>query len=243
MKNTVTRHARYMRQAIALALKAAGSTSPNPMVGCIIVKNGRVISRGYHKKAGGPHAEVEALKKARNRASGATMYVTLEPCDRYGRTPPCTDAIINSGIKKVYIGTRDPNPKNNGRGANKLKRHGISVVEGVCQREAFGINAAYNKFIRTGIPFVTLKIAESLDGKIATRTGRSKWISSKRSRNEVRSIRRTSDAVLIGVNTVIKDDPGIMPDGESGHAAVRIVLDTNLRIPLGSRIVRTAGGY
>ncbi len=164
---------KYMREAIGLAKRAEGMTSPNPLVGAVLVKGGRVVGKGYHKKCGLPHAEVNAIRDAGSSAKGADLYVTLEPCDHFGRTPPCTAAIIDAGVKRVIIGMKDPNPVNNGKGIARLKRAGIKTVTGVLEKEVVSINLQYIKYITTGLPYVTLKMAQSLDGKIATRTGNS----------------------------------------------------------------------
>jgi len=227
---------RYMRLAIELAKRAEGMTSPNPIVGACIVKNGRIIGRSYHKKAGLPHAEVNALREAGQRAKGATLYVTLEPCDHFGRTPPCTDAIIKSGIRKVVIAMTDPNPINNGRGIKKLKRHGIKVVSGVLRHEAESMNKPYIKFVTKSLPYITVKVAQSLDGKIATKTGDSRWISSKDSRRYVHELRGKVDAVMVGAGTVLRDDPLLLSVTSRGKQPVRIVVAGRTKIPPNSRI-------
>jgi len=235
----------YMMRAITLAKRAEGKTSPNPPVGCILVKNKKIIAEGYHKKAGSSHAEVVALRRT-SRAKGSTMYVTLEPCDHYGKTPPCTDAIIKSGLKKVVIALKDPNPLNNGKGIRKLKSSGIRIKKEICKKEAAELYRPYIKFIREKIPFVSLKIAESLDGKIATSKGQSKWISSPSSRQYVHKLRSKSDAVMVGINTVLKDDPTLIPKmshSRSTKFTKRIIIDSHLKIPLNSRLVRSARSY
>lgn len=193
--------------ALDLAAKGKGKTSPNPMVGAVVVKNGKIIGTGYHKKSGSPHAEIYALRSAGVRARGATLYITLEPCNTYGRTPPCAPRIVDSGIKRVVIATKDPNPLNHNNGIRYLRRHGIEVDIGILKNEAERLNESYNKFITTGIPFVTVKVAMSLDGKIATRTGSSKWISCKKSRQFVQNLRKKVDAVLVGRHTFLRDKP------------------------------------
>lgn len=229
-------HEKYMRIAIELAQKAEGETSPNPAVGALVVKGAKVIGRGFHERCGLPHAEVNALADAGSRAKGGTLYVTLEPCDHFGRTPPCTDAIIRSGIKNVFIGMADPNPANNGRGMAKLRKSGIKTTVGILEEEARSINLPYIKFMTRGLPYVTVKVAESLDGKIATRTGDSKWITGEDSRRYVRSLRGRVDAVMVGVNTVVKDNPMLLADASSRKQPVRIIVDTGLRTPPGARI-------
>jgi diaminohydroxyphosphoribosylaminopyrimidine deaminase/5-amino-6-(5-phosphoribosylamino)uracil reductase len=229
-------HERYMRLAIGLARRAEGMTSPNPLVGAVVVKNGRIVGKGYHKKAGSPHAEVNALNAAGKGSRGATLYVTLEPCDHFGRTPPCTGAIIKSGVKKVVIAMKDPNPAKNGRGIKRLKNRGIDVVSGVLGREARSINKPYVKFITTGLPYVTVKVAQSLDGKIATRSGDSKWISARDSRRYVHDLRSKVDAVMVGARTVIKDDPVLLSSRPGAKQPVRVIVDGASGIPSKSRI-------
>ena len=196
-----------MRRALELATKGRGATSPNPMVGAVIVKNGKIIGEGYHKKAGAAHAEINALRQAGHKAKGATLYVTLEPCCTFGKTPPCSDAIIGAGIKKVIVAAKDPNPLNNGKGISILKGRGIMVKTGVLGQEARHLNEIFEKYITTKMPFVILKMAESLDGKIATKTGNSKWISCEKSRRLVHSLRKQVDAVMVGANTNHIDKP------------------------------------
>jgi len=227
---------KYMRLALKLALKAQGRTSPNPIVGAVIVKNGRVVGTGYHKKCGQAHAEVNAIRRAGKNAQGADMYVTLEPCNHFGRTPPCTDAIIASGIKTVIVGMTDPNPVNNGKGIRKLNRSGVKTVCGILREEAAAINRPFIKFITTALPYITVKIAETIDGKIATRTGDSRWITSEESRKYVHQLRKVSDAVMVGVNTVIRDDPMLLSKSSKDEQPARIIVDSGLRTPLKSRI-------
>jgi len=229
----------YMRRALEFAKKGEGKTSPNPPVGCVIVKNNKIISEGYHKKAGLPHAEIEALKKTKD-AGNSTMYVTLEPCDHYGKTPPCTNEIIKRGVKRVVIGMKDPHRVNNGRGIKKLKKNRIHVETGVCSREIEEFYKPYKKFITERTPFVTVKIAESLDGKIATSKGESRWISNDLSRRYVQKLRSKVDAVMIGINTVIKDGPSLIPKTQKREFTKRIVVDSHLRMPLDSKLVRSS---
>lgn len=229
-------HEKYMRLAIELAKKAEGLTSPNPIVGAVIVKNGRIVGRGYHKRAGLPHAEINALRQAQGKAKGAALYVTLEPCDHFGRTGPCTEAIINSGIKKVFIGMVDPNPVNNGRGIKRLNRSGIRTRSGILAEDVAAINKPYIKFITTKLPYVTVKVAQSLDGKIATRTGDSKWISSEESRHFVHELRGRSDAVMVGANTFKKDDPSLLSKTSRNKQPIRIIVAGKSGIPRGCRI-------
>ena len=226
-----------MRMALELAKKGDGFTSPNPLVGAVIVKNDKVIGAGYHKKCGMAHAEVEAIRDARKaKLDGATLYVTLEPCDHFGRTPPCTDAIIGSGIGKVVIAMKDPNPINNGKGIAKLKKSGVKIAVGMLEDEARAINKPYIKFVTRRIPYVTLKIAESIDGKIATRTGDSKWITSEDSRRYVHVLRSKVDAVMVGANTVIKDDPLLLSKTLKAKQPVRIVVCGKSKISSSAKI-------
>lgn len=227
---------KYMALAIALAKRAEGMTSPNPMVGAVIVKNGRIVGRGYHKRAGLAHAEINALRQAGAKTKGATLYVTLEPCDHFGRTPPCTAAIIKSGIKLVVIAMRDPNPVNNGSGIKKLSRHGIKTKVGLLARDAEAMNKPYIKFITKKIPFVTVKVAQSLDGKIATKTGDSKWISSGDSRRYVHELRRIADAVMVGANTVRRDDPLLLSRLSQGKQPVRVIVGGRSALPRQAKV-------
>ena len=230
---------KYMLQAIRLARRAEGKTSPNPLVGAVIVKNGRIIGKGYHERRGMPHAEIIAINKAKNNAGHATLYVTLEPCDHFGKTPPCCDRIISSGIKKVMIAMKDPNSINNGRGIKKLKRHAIDVESGLCKHEAEELNAPYIKFIRKKMPFITVKVAQSIDGKLATRFGESKWISNKASRVFVQGLRSKVDAVMVGINTVLKDNPALTVRDSRLKSPARIVVDSFLKIPVNSKLVNS----
>ena len=231
---------RYMRFALDMARKGEGRTHPNPMVGAVIVSGKKVIARGYHHKAGSPHAEIIAMKSSKSPLKNAVMFVTLEPCDHYGKTPPCTKSIIESGIKKVYVAMRDPNPVNSGRGIRKLLKNGIAVDIGIGGKEAAYLNRAYIKFITTGLSYLTVKLAQSIDGKLAARDGTSKWISSSASRQLVKKMRASSDAVMVGINTVLKDDPTLMAAKRTGKKVARIVLDPRLRTPENSRLVKTA---
>jgi diaminohydroxyphosphoribosylaminopyrimidine deaminase/5-amino-6-(5-phosphoribosylamino)uracil reductase len=227
-----------MDLALRLALKGYGTTSPNPLVGAVVVVNGRIIGRGEHHVAGGEHAEVIALKAAKRKAKGATLYVTLEPCCHYGKTPPCTDRIISAGIKRVVIAVQDPNPLVNGKGIKRLRNAGIKVVVGSREEVAKKVNEAFFKYIQTGLPFVTLKLGMSLDGKLATRNGESKWITNEESRLYVHQLRAGVDAILVGKNTVINDNPELtvrLP-GFQGKQPKRFILDTQARVPLSARI-------
>ena len=225
----------YMGLALKLALKAKGKTSPNPLVGALLVKNGKIIGRGFHAKAGFAHAEIIALDEAGKKAKGATLYVTLEPCAHTGRTPPCVNRIIGSGIKEVVVGMIDPNPLNNGKGVTLLKQSNIKVRVGFIEEQLRVINESFIKYITTRIPFITVKIAESLDGRIATRTGDSKWISSDKSRAFAHRMRKNYDAIMVGVNTVLRDNPSLNP-WFSQKKLIKIVVDSNLSISENSNI-------
>ena len=225
-----------MRLALSLAKKGEGKVSPNPMVGAVLTKNGTMIAQGYHRYFGGPHAEVEAIEKARAKAKGATLHVSLEPCSHWGKTPPCTQKIIKAGIKKLIAATLDPNPLNSGRGIEELQKGGIETEVGILKEEAEKVNEAFFKFMGKRIPFVIVKAAASLDGKIATCKGESKWITSEKSRRFAHRLRDRVDAVLVGVNTIISDDPSLLPISKKNFA--RIVLDSSLRIPLEARTLK-----
>jgi diaminohydroxyphosphoribosylaminopyrimidine deaminase / 5-amino-6-(5-phosphoribosylamino)uracil reductase len=228
----------YMKLAIELARSAAGQTSPNPLVGAVVVKDKEIIGMGAHLKAGEAHAEVHAIRMAGEKAKGATIYVTLEPCSHHGKTPPCADLIIASGIERVVVASTDTNPLVSGRGLSKLKDAGIEVETGILEEEARKMNSVFFHFIESGLPFVTLKSASSLDGKTATVTGESKWITGEAARNDVHVLRHKHDAILAGVNTVIIDNPSLttrLPVG--GKNPVRVILDSSLRIPLDSHVV------
>ena len=230
-----------MQRALALAARGRGRVEPNPMVGCLLVRNGRVVGEGFHRRYGGPHAEVEALRAAGPAARGATAYVTLEPCCHIGKTPPCTDALLAAGVKRVVAAMRDPFPKVCGRGMETLRKAGVKVAAGLCEQQAMRLNGPYLKRQRLGLPWVILKWAQSIDGKIATRTGDSKWISDERSRRWVHRLRSRVDAVLIGVGTVIADDPLLTcRHGRPLRVATRIILDPHLRTPGQAQLVRTA---
>ena len=230
----------YMRRALRLAERGRGRTSPNPMVGAVVVKGSRIIGRGYHRKTGEPHAEVEALSAAGPRARGATLYVNLEPCCHINkRTPPCTRAIIESGIRRVVMAMRDPNLLVNGRGKAILRRAGIEVIESVLAIQARKLNEAYTKFITTGRPFVILKTAMTMDGKIALHNTVSNWITGERARLEAHRLRDQMDAVLVGINTVLVDDPRLTTrlPGNRGRDPHRIILDSTLKIPLTAKVI------
>jgi len=236
----------FMERALSLARLAIGSTSPNPAVGAVIVKDGVVIGEGYTEPPGCAHAEVVALKNAGERSRGATMYVTLEPCCHFGRTPPCTQAIIKGGISEVHIATLDPNPLVCGRGKAELDAAGIKTMLGEHEEEASELNEAYIKFITTGLPFVTAKFAMSLDGKIATRTGDSRWISGEDSREYVHRLRRAVDAIMVGVNTILADDPRLtagdrLKRGGEIKNPVRVIVDSKGRTPPTAQALKQPG--
>ncbi|MBU4419257.1 MAG: bifunctional diaminohydroxyphosphoribosylaminopyrimidine deaminase/5-amino-6-(5-phosphoribosylamino)uracil reductase RibD [Candidatus Omnitrophica bacterium] len=224
-----------MGLALKLALKAKGKTSPNPLVGALVVKAGKIIGRGFHAKAGFAHAEIVALDAAGKKAAGATLYVTLEPCAHTGRTPPCINRIIGSGIKEVVVGMIDPNPLNNGKGVTLLKQGNIKVKVGVLEERLKEINESFIKYITTRIPLITVKVAESLDGRIATRTGDSKWITSDKSRAFAHRIRKDYDAIMVGVNTVLRDNPSLNA-WFSEKKLIKVIVDSNLSISENSNI-------
>jgi diaminohydroxyphosphoribosylaminopyrimidine deaminase/5-amino-6-(5-phosphoribosylamino)uracil reductase len=231
-----------MRMALRLARQGAGRTSPNPMVGAVLVRGGQVIATGYHRRAGEDHAEVVALKRAGGRARHATLYLNLEPCDHVGRTPPCTLSLIEAGVRKVVAGMADPNPQVSGKGIRRLRQAGVEVEVGVLEAECRKLNASFVKYITKKIPLVILKLAASLDGKIATCTGNSQWITGKQAREFVHRLRNEVDAVLVGVETVIADDPRLTCRVPGGRDPWRVVLDGRLRIPLTARLLRQSGG-
>ena len=233
----------YMLRAIQLAKKGEGWTNPNPMVGAVIVKDGRIIGEGYHKKCGELHAERNAIASLTESAEGATIYVTLEPCCHYGKTPPCTEAIIEQKIKKVVIGSRDPNPKVAGKGAQILRESGITVVQDFMREECDRLNPVFFHYITTKTPYVVMKYAMTLDGKIATKTGASKWITGETARQEVQHMRHRYMGIMAGIGTVLADDPMLNVRVEGWKSPVRILCDSNLRIPLDSQIVRSAKEY
>ena len=233
----------FMKRAIELAKQGAGWTAPNPLVGAVVVKNGRVIGEGYHRKYGELHAERNALAACTEDPAGATLYVTLEPCCHYGKTPPCTEIIIDKKIAKVVIGSRDSNPKVAGKGARILREHGIEVVEDYMREACDALNPVFFHYITTKTPYVVLKFAMTLDGKIATRTGASKWITGEAARNHVHQLRGRYAGILAGIGTVLADDPMLNCRIDGAHQPLRIILDSHLRIPMGSRLVRSAKEY
>ena len=226
----------YIKLAIEIAKKGSGKVSPNPLVGCIVVKNDRILGAGFHEKFGGKHAEVNAIEKAGSNIEGATIYSNLEPCSHFGKTPPCVDLIISSRIKKVVIGTLDMNPQISGKGVKKLKAAGIEVKVGVLENECIGLNKFFFKYITKKLPYVTLKAAQTIDGKIADKAGESSWISSVPSRKYVHSLRARYDAVLVGAGTVEKDDPKLTVRLTEGRNPKRIILDPDLGLNLNHKI-------
>ncbi len=232
----------WMGRALDLAARGRGRTSPNPMVGAVIVKNGQLVGEGFHAYAGSDHAEVVAHREAGSAASGGTLYVSLEPCCHHGRTPPCVDEIVHAGIRRVVAASEDPNPAVSGRGIAALREAGLTVEVGLLGGEAARLNEAFFKYVRTGLPFATLKVAASLDGKIATRTGESRWITGESARRLVHQLRNEADAVLVGIGTVLRDDPllttrlGIADQRDP----IRVIVDNLARLPLRAKVVNRA---
>lgn len=236
----MTEQERYMKRAIDIAKTAEGRTSPNPMVGCVVVKDGRIISEACHEKYGEFHAERNALTRCKEDTSGAELYVTLEPCCHFGKTPPCTDIIIEKGISRVYVGSLDSNPLVAGHGIEILRQHGIEVETGILEEECIKMNEIFFHFITEQTPFTALKYAMTLDGKIASYTGDSKWITNEASRNHVHELRRKYAGIMVGIQTVLCDNPMLNCRIDNGVDPVRIILDSALRIPMESNIVKTA---
>ena len=233
---------RHMRNALELAVGGAGWVSPNPLVGCIIVRQGKVVGRGYHQRFGGPHAEVHALREAGNQARGAALYVTLEPCCHTGKTPPCVEAIMESRVGRVIVAMQDPNPRVDGGGLSRLRNAGVEVTVGVCEAEAQRLNEAFVKHINTGQPFVTSKSAITLDGKIATRSGSSRWISGEAARGIAHRLRHASDAIVVGIGTASQDDPQLTTriPGQRVSNPLRVVVDSTLRLSPAARLADVA---
>ena len=237
------RNRSYMKEALRLAAKGEGRTSPNPMVGAVVVRDGAVVGRGFHEFVGGPHAEVGALRDAGALASGGDLYVTLEPCNHHGRTPPCTKAVLEAGIVRVFVGMGDPNPHVEGGGADFLRERGVRVEMGVLERECRLINQPFIKHMTTGAPYVTIKTAATLDGRIATRTGDARWITNEKSRRFVHHLRCVLDGILVGVGTALADDPQLTARVRKRppcRQPARIVLDSHLRLPATGNLARTA---
>jgi len=227
----------WMRRVLHLAEKGRGRTSPNPMVGAVLVKRGKVVGQGYHARAGEPHAEIVAIKNAGEKAKGATLYLNLEPCTHYGKTPPCVPAVIEAGVKKVVVGIEDPNPLVKGRGVARLQQAGLDVKAGVLEKECHRLNEAFCKYIVRHEPFIILKMAATLDGKLATRNGESQWITGETSRRFVHRLRGQVDGVVVGIGTVLKDDPMLTARIRGGRDPYRIVFDSRLRIPENAKVV------
>ena len=232
---------KFMRRALALAEKGAGWVSPNPLVGAVLVKDGHIIGEGYHEKYGGLHAERKALAACRESPEGGELYVTLEPCCHYGKQPPCTEAILAAGIRRVIVGAADPNPLVAGKGIAILRQHGVEVETGLLEEECRAQNAIFFHFIQTNRPYVAMKYAMSLDGKIACYTGQSRWISGEASRSHAHSLRHRYSGIMAGVGTILADDPLLTCRMEGGRNPVRIICDSHLRTPLWARVVKTAG--
>lgn len=231
---------RWMKRVLRLAEMGRGRTSPNPMVGAILVKDGEVAGEGYHAKAGEAHAEIIALQQAREEARGAVLYLNLEPCTHYGKTPPCAPRVIESGVKRVVIGMEDPNPLVKGKGIEILRRADLDVEVGILEKECQRLNEAFCKYILKKEPFVILKVAATVDGKLATRNGDSKWISGEASRRFVHKLRDQVDGVLVGIGTVLKDDPQLTARIRGGRDPYRIVLDSRLKIPEEAKVIGTS---
>lgn len=231
---------KWMAQALSLAERGEGKTDPNPLVGAVIVRDGQLLGQGWHRAWGGLHAEREALADCREDPRGATAYVTLEPCCHWGKTPPCTEALIEAGISRVVVGVRDPNPLVAGKGISQLRAAGIQVDEGVLEKECEALNRPFFHFIRTGRPYLVLKYAMTLDGKIATHTGASRWITGEAARHRVHQDRSRYAAIMAGVGTVLADDPLLTCRIEGGRDPLRVLCDTHLRTPLEAQVVRTA---
>lgn len=227
----------FMRRAIRLAQRGAGWVSPNPMVGAVIVKGDRILAEGYHRRFGGDHAEVDAMKRAQEPLQGATMYVNLEPCCHWGKTPPCVEAIVRAGIREVVIANLDPNPLVAGKGVKFLEEHGVKVRTGVLEAEGRTLNRAYFKYHEEGMPLITAKWAQSIDGRIATSTGDSHWISSEGARRYAHRLRALHDAVLVGIGTVLADDPQLTVRLVRGRNPLRVVLDSQLQTPLEAKVL------
>ncbi|WP_047980489.1 bifunctional diaminohydroxyphosphoribosylaminopyrimidine deaminase/5-amino-6-(5-phosphoribosylamino)uracil reductase RibD [Ornithinibacillus contaminans] len=233
----MTSHEFYMDVALQNAMAMKGQTDPNPLVGSVIVNENRIVGVGAHLKAGEPHAEIHALRMAGDQARGGTIYVTLEPCSHHGRTGPCAEAIVKAGLKRVVIATLDPNPIVAGNGVKILENAGIEVITGIREQEAMNMNEVFNKFILTKKPFVTLKAGVTLDGKVATHTHSSKWITSDDARLDVHQLRSENAAILVGINTVLKDNPSLTARIPNGRNPLRVILDSSLRIPLDANVV------
>ena len=237
----MTEAEQYMQQALDLAKTAMGHTSPNPMVGCVVVKNGKLVESGCHERYGEFHAERNALTRCKEDLTGADLYVTLEPCCHQGKTPPCTDIIIERKIGRVFVGALDPNPKVDGGGIKILREHGIEVITGILEQECLALNEIFFHYITTGLPYVAMKYAMTLDGKIASANGDSKWVTGEKAREHVHFLRKKYSAILAGIDTVLADDPLLNCRTEEGVDPIRVICDSHLRLPMDSQIVKTAG--
>ncbi|HEU5180486.1 MAG TPA: bifunctional diaminohydroxyphosphoribosylaminopyrimidine deaminase/5-amino-6-(5-phosphoribosylamino)uracil reductase RibD [Candidatus Polarisedimenticolia bacterium] len=235
-------HRHYLAACLELARHGEGRTSPNPMVGAMVVKEGRILSQGFHRRAGDPHAEIEALAAAGEAARGAVLYVNLEPCVHHGLTPPCVEAVIRSGVHRVVACMLDPDPRVNGRGFERLRGAGVEILYGLLRDEAARLNEKFVKFVTTGRPFVTLKAGMTLDGRIATAAGESRWITSPEARTEAHRLRAAHDAILVGVGTILADDPRLTARAWPGKSLVRVILDSRLRTPTGARALSGEDG-
>ncbi len=234
----------YMRMALSLARKGIGTASPNPMVGAVLVTDNAIVGKGYHKKAGSPHAEANAIEDAGPKTAGSTLYINLEPCVHHGRTPPCADRVIAAGIKRVFVAMLDPNPLVNGKGVEMLRKAGIDVKVGLLENEARRLNEAFIGWMEKKRPYITMKAAVSLDGKIATKTCDSRWISNEESRRQANILRVVNDGIMVGINTVISDNPLLLPRLKNPRKIpTRIILDSKLRIPLACDVVKTSEKY
>lgn len=233
---------KFMQFALKLAEKGAGLVSPNPMVGCVIVKNRKILAQGFHEKFGAAHAEINALKKIKFKAAGTTLYVNLEPCHHFGKTPPCVDAVMASGVKRVVIAMQDPNPLTSGKSIEKLRRAGVKVTVGICKAQAKILNKAFIKFVTKKMPYVIVKVAQSLDGKISNKPGRKFWFTGERAVKHVQNLRSRVDAILVGRGTVAIDDPQLNVRDKSKPQPKRIVLDSSLKTNLRRKIFHTQGG-
>lgn len=229
---------RFMKRALALARRGEGQVSPNPMVGAVIVKNGQIVAEGYHRRYGEAHAEINAMRSLKTSPQGATLYVTLEPCHHHGKTPPCVESVIAAGFSRVVVGMEDPNPLVAGKSIEAMKRHGITTTVGVMEEACHDLNETFITYMETGIPFVTVKFAQTLDGRLATSTGHSQWISGEKARRLAHRLRSRHDAVLVGSGTVIQDDPDLTVRHVKGRNPIRIVIDPTLSTPTHAGILR-----
>ncbi len=233
-------HQRFMKRAIALARRGMGRVSPNPLVGAVVVQNGQIVGEGYHLYQKKDHAEVVALQSAGPRSAGASLYINLEPCTHHGRTPPCVDRIVESRVGRVFVAGRDPNPQVAGQGIGRLQKQGVGVHEDLCREEAIHLNEKFFHFIESSRPLVLLKLALTLDGKIATGSGESQWITGSKARKEVHRLRYQYDAILVGINTVLKDDPALDVRWTRSNSIVKVILDSRLRTPIEARLFNSS---